>query len=450
MKLRNVFAPAALVLSLIVVAGCTKDEKNDGVSNAKYNELVEKYNKQVKDYNTLVSQNHTSDDLLVETSKLVADLDDKALAVRKQTRKVRVNLGTYRDGASLKADMKELDRLIQDALTIVAKLERQTSKKNIDQVVSNSELVIKDEHRENYKNIALLAGQAVGTLSGIRDLFLSQYNDVVDTVNARLRDLPAGVEPTDIDPSREGDLIPEDVNPIVRNYDDGGRVTGIARNSVSGSPVSNAFVGFKKRRESTDYFYETTTNSQGQYESPYLLPGTYYVDIRRDGYINVQNQAVRVNRGQESRENLSLSEPLEDGVYRVTLSWTSQKANAVRDVDSYLQIPGVSEPLSFQNKQRAYHGAYLDRDDTDWIGPETITINDMKQGTYIYYVNNYDARNNKQALGNSDIRVKLYEGDRLLKSFTVPQGSGLSYEIFRIENGEVKLTGTFNDRLKMH
>ncbi len=180
------------------------------------------------------------------------------------------------------------------------------------------------------------------------------------------------------------------------------------------------------------------------------MPGTYYVDIRRDGYINVQNQPVKVNRGQESTENLSMSEPLEQGVYRITLSWTGEKAKTVKDVDSYLKIPGVQEPLSYKNEGKTYRGAHLDRDDTDWIGPETVTINDLNSGTYIYYVNNYNVRDDKQALGNSDIRVKLYEGDRLLKSFTVPQGTGVSYEIFRIIDEEIQVTGKFNDELKMH
>ena len=443
------FMAVLVGLSMLFAIGCDKKESGD-VSTAKYNELVEKYNKQVNDYNEMVKQNVASDGLLVDTSKLVDELDAKAQEVRQQSRKIREGLSSYRSGATLRADMAALDRIVQDALVIVGKLETQTSKKNIDRVVGNSDLSIKEEYKEEYKRIARQAGQAVGTLSGIRDLFLSQYNDMVDTVNKSLATLPAGTAPADVDPSREGNLERDNVNPIVNNANDGGRVVGIARNSVSGAAVSGAFVGFKKRAESRDYFYETQTNAQGQYESPYLLPGTYYVDIQRDGYINVQNQPVRVNRGQESRENLSMSEPLRDGVYRVTMSWTSQKAGAVRDVDSYLQIPGVSSPLSYTNKGRNYSGAHLDRDDTDWIGPETITIHDLKSGVYIYYVNNFDARNNQEALGNSDIRVKLYEGDKLLNSFSVPQGRGLSYEVFRIENGQVKITGQFNNNLKMH
>ena len=160
----------ATMLAVTVAAGlvgCTKDDKDTNnnksvVSEAKYNELVDEYNKQVKKYNTLVDQNHSSDDLLVETSTLMAKLNEKALEVRKQARKVRENLNSYRDGASLKADMKILDRLIQDALTVVSQLNQQTSKKNIDQVVSNSDLVIKNDYREIYKNLALLAGQAIG------------------------------------------------------------------------------------------------------------------------------------------------------------------------------------------------------------------------------------------------------------------------------------------------
>ena len=439
---------AMMSLSILTSCGNKVEDKDDEISKAEYNELVNKYNKQINKHNSIVKQNLASDLYLISTNELLSELDEKALDVRSQTKSIRENIGSYTSRTGIKEDMKVLDLKIQDALSVVSKLEKQTSKKNMDQVILNTDTIVKSEYRGSQKELARSSANAVSSLSGIRDLLLSQYNDLVSILNARLAELPEGTEPSDLDTRNEGNN--PDVNPIVTNYNDGGKVIGIARDSVSGDPIIEAFVGFKRRRESTDYFYTTNTDSDGNYSSPHLLPGTYYVDITREGYINITDQTVRVNRGQDSNENISLSEPLENSVFRVTMSWSTQKPGAVRDVDSYLSIPGVSIPNSYNNKGRNYHGTYLDRDDTDWIGPETVTIHELKQGTYTYYVNNYSERGNISALGNSEVRVKLYKGENLLQSFQVPAGSGLNYELFKIVDGEVKVTGKYNSSLDMH
>jgi hypothetical protein len=284
-------------------------------------------------------------------------------------------------------------------------------------------------------------------LAGIRDLILAQYNDLTEAANQRLvalHEAPAA----NPQPRREEPSTP--VNPITQDARAGGRVTGIANDALTGAPIEGAFVGFKRLRESTDYFYQTQTGVDGSYTTPYLLPGQYFVDIRKPGRIDVRGQGVTVRQGVEAHENVALSQPLGEGVYRVTLSWCGEKADAVKDVDSYLLIPGNPNPLSYTNKQHEYDGAYLDRDDTDWIGPETITIHTLKQGTYRYYVNNYNVRNNLRALGNSEVRVKLYKGNTLLRDFSVPPGIGLSYELFRIENGQVREIGAYDANLPMH
>jgi hypothetical protein len=438
--------------SLMSVVSCTKIGDKDGsgqVSATEYNRVLKNYNDQVDDYNKLVHNGVTSDGLLIETGSLIKDLNDKAADVRAQAKAVRQILAQSGATGDLKAGMQLLDRKIQDALTIVAKLEQQTSKKNVRQVADNSELSIKESARPTYNLRALALGDAMMSLTGLRDLLLSQYNDLVDQIGAHLRDQGA-LAVAAIDPSREGNLVPENQSPVVASLEAGGRVTGVARDSVSGAPISYAFVGYKKKQESTDYFYSTTTDARGEYATPYLLPGTYYVDVKRDGYIHVDSQPVQIRRGQESSENISLSEPVGDDAFRVTLSWTNEKPGAVRDVDSYLMIPGVLTPLSFQTKGYEYNGAFLDRDDTNWIGPETVTIHQVRQGTYIYYVNNFNLRTDRSALGRSDVRVKLYKGQQLVQSFEVPQGVGLSYELFRIENGEVRVTGLFNDNLPMN
>tara|TARA_B100000749_G_scaffold122825_1_gene93763 strand:- start:6213 stop:7538 length:1326 start_codon:yes stop_codon:yes gene_type:complete len=438
MKLSNSYKAIALGGIMALMAGCTLNDS--GVSRKKYNNLVDKYN-------SLVEQSTASNEDIHSTNQLIQQLDVAALKVRKKSREIQLNITSYANANQFSEDMKRLDEYVTSALMIVGRLETQSSTKNVDAMIQVSDIAIKEEFREDYQKTAKSTSDKLSTLSGIRDLIIGQYNSVMQLATLHFDELPSGVTQRDINPHNEVQYVSEDVNPVVSGFSEGGRVRGIARDSVSGNAVSNAFVGFKRRPESTDYFFETTTNSDGAYQSPYLLPGSYYVDIRREGYINMTNQLVSVSRGQESSENLSMSEPVAEGSFRVTLAWTDEKANAVSDVDSYLKIPGVSRPLNYTLVRTDYHGSYLDIDERFWVGPETTTIHEVKQGTYIFYVDNYNNRNNRRALGNSNIRVTLYKGESVYGVYNVPQGEGLTYEVFRIIDGEVKVTGRYDDSL---
>jgi hypothetical protein len=214
--------------------------------------------------------------------------------------------------------------------------------------------------------------------------------------------------------------------------------------------VGGAFIGFKESVDDRAYFYETKSREDGTYETRYLRQGTYFVDIQRPGFVDIRGQRVEVVTGTDRQENVAVSPPIGEGEWRIVLTWCRMKERAVRDVDSYLAIPGVTEPLAFRRVRTEYHGAHLDIDQTQWVGPETVTIRTVKSGTYIYYVNNYDNRGNLSALGHSDINVQVIRGNRTVKTYRVPEGKGLSYEVFRIENGELKDTGRWADELFMH
>lgn len=268
--------------------------------------------------------------------------------------------------------------------------------------------------------------------SGLRDLFNGLYNELVDDLNAKFgTELPQNPE--------------EGQSPILQssNSNAGGQVQGRVRDSLTGAGISGAFVGFKRRPESARYFYETQTNADGDYDSPLLRPNTYYVDIYSAGRVDVRAQAVVVEAGEVTEENVSLSQPLAEGQIRITVSWTSERPGAVKDVDSWLSIPGASGPLSYHRVRTDHYGTHLDRDDTNWEGPETTTIRNLRQGTYHFWVNNFSSPGDARALGNSDVRVRVYQGNELVRSYTVPQGSGINYSLFKIENGVIVDTGYF-------
>ncbi len=235
-----------------------------------------------------------------------------------------------------------------------------------------------------------------------------------------------------------------------------GRISGEVSSALENdAPIADVTVRIKESRFAS-YINNLQTNQQGEYDTGLIPPGIYYLDFIKDGYISTLNQEVIISPSQEVRKNISLSPIMENEEYRIVLNWTSYKIGAVRDVDSYLLIPGVEEPLFYRKVRRNYYGAYLDVDDTTWSGPETITLGyneaRLRVGTYKYYVHNYSETDLNQALGKSEIVINVYKGQNHLKSYMIREGTGMIFEFFWLvvsENGQVEIIDImeYNDSL---
>lgn len=219
-------------------------------------------------------------------------------------------------------------------------------------------------------------------------------------------------------------------------------ITGTLRDATRGFPLTGVRVRFKREAGGEDHFHEVRTDEKGFFRV-LLRFGTYFVDLDVNGYASIRDQEVYTGLAEVSPPlNLPMSTPVGEGEIRIALSWTRRKGGAVKDVDSYLQIPGAppSAPLCYKRTRKDYHGADLDLDDTDWEGPETVTIRRIRPGRYIYYVNNFSSRKDCEALGRSGVRVAVTQGSRTIRTYllepsTVRDGNGITYRLFYIENG---------------
>jgi len=135
----------------------------------------------------------------------------------------------------------------------------------------------------------------------------------------------------------------------------------------------------------------------------------------------------------------------------------------VMDVDSYLLVPGFADPIYWKNCDRSpsagvvsgcnVTGAYLDVDQIDWNGPETITIEQPTAGTYKYYIANYSDPCNALGLNNSKVVVTVYSGSSMVKRYSVAPGapptgkSGHVFEVFHVNNGMITDVNQYNDSL---
>jgi hypothetical protein len=158
-----------------------------------------------------------------------------------------------------------------------------------------------------------------------------------------------------------------------------------------------------------------------------LPPGTYSVSYSLGGYVPYTSEATEL-RGEGQLVTVSLSPMLEATGeiardVRVILNWGSRE-DQVRDADAHLACAcgDESRHVFFRSRrhERAGHVAELDVDDTDWGGPETITLENPPAGSYLYWVHDYSGP--PALLGASDLVVRVLIGSEQAGEFRVFRG----------------------------
>jgi hypothetical protein len=158
-----------------------------------------------------------------------------------------------------------------------------------------------------------------------------------------------------------------------------------------------------------------------------LATGAYLVTYRLEGYVPYTSGATEVREeGQLVTVSLSrLLEATESGgrEVRIILNWGS-RPDQVKDADSHLACAcGASTGhVYYQNRthEAADHKVELDVDDTDWGGPETITLTRPVPGSYLYWVHDYSGP--PATLGASDVVVRVVIGAEEAGEFRIFKG----------------------------
>lgn len=168
------------------------------------------------------------------------------------------------------------------------------------------------------------------------------------------------------------------------------------------------------------------TGADGRFTTR-LPPGSYEVAYRLAGYVPYTSDATEL-RADGQLVTVSLSRMLEaTGAaareVRIVLNWGSEP-DQVRDADSHLACACGTAGHHVYYRSRAHqhqgHKAELDVDDTDWGGPETITLSDPAPGRYLYWVHDYSGP--PAVLGASDLVVRVLIGSAQEGEFRVYKG----------------------------
>lgn len=124
-----------------------------------------------------------------------------------------------------------------------------------------------------------------------------------------------------------------------------------------------------------------------------------------------------------------------DGL-RVVLNWGAEP----RDLDLHTVYPDNN--IYYQAKEG--NEAFLDVDDTDGKGPETVTIKRKIAGQkYVLAVHNYSAggKGSSDLAQNSNAKIFVYIGQSLIRSYYIPtSGTGSLWLVFGIDE-----QGAFHD-----
>ena len=216
------------------------------------------------------------------------------------------------------------------------------------------------------------------------------------------------------------------------NFDElGGKLSLRFYDAVSGLPIAGAKVSLRDEVSETDasgkaiFSFPRQKREEGWEEALFEKKG--YITSRVK--IHVLLDSVFLHR-------YSISPALPPGRYRVVLDWSSSPP----DLDAHLIKPGRYH-ISFRDMRKFEDRAWLDRDDVDGEGPETITVARLDpEANYRFYVHDYSHRRDSgfSSFAKSRARVMIFNERELVQSFEVPDGRGRAWFVFEIEQGQVK------------
>jgi hypothetical protein len=152
--------------------------------------------------------------------------------------------------------------------------------------------------------------------------------------------------------------------------------------------------------------------------------GAWDVTIGKEGYVSWSDSVSFLKAEYPVRLDAHLSAPMPPGDVRFVLSWEAKPA----DLDAHLVGPtpdGSTFHISYRTMTEWRRRHFLDRDDMNGYGPETITLHTLDPGVYYFAVHNYSDKSKTASseLSASGAKVRVYQASTLVATFEVKEGS---------------------------
>ncbi|MCF7811926.1 carboxypeptidase regulatory-like domain-containing protein [bacterium] len=216
-----------------------------------------------------------------------------------------------------------------------------------------------------------------------------------------------------------------------------GKISGVVSNAVNGLAIPDAQVSIVG-----EHFTEITDTS-GYYLIENIPAGFYSMNAIATGYYISASYVVEVHADSITTAHFALSPEFNDpGVMRIILTWGENP----NDIDSHLKTPAINDEYfhiyyaSIGDSLNAPF-VWLDIDDIDGYGPETMTIYEAYEGDYHYYVHKYAGEGPLTASG---AKASIYNSEGLQQSFDIPtSGEGIYWNVCLI-NAETGVVTPIN------
>ena len=249
-----------------------------------------------------------------------------------------------------------------------------------------------------------------------------------------------------------------------------GTISGTIKDAVSASAVSDVILSVRSGLNETSGTIVKTenTSNSGTYSFSSMNAGWYTVQTSKSGYIAANFNVFSC--GNVSSQDHSISTSLSSGTMRIVLSWPANSTST--DLDSHLTGPdnlsgqghsGASTKRFHVKYPSSGQGAFyysannysctcdksdnvtVDQDDQNAPGTETITISNVRSGTYRYSVHEYHGISSGTTLAKSGASVTVYYNDlsKNPTTYNVSNASGNLWSVFTFDTS-VGLTETNN------
>jgi hypothetical protein len=170
-----------------------------------------------------------------------------------------------------------------------------------------------------------------------------------------------------------------------------------------------------------------------------LRPGVYTMEVKASGY-ETMYYIVVVHPAGASAYEFYATPTLNENEYAVVLTWGSYPY----DLDSHLfTTAGTGTGHIWFGGRTDTFNNYLDVDDTDSYGPETVTILNFDPSKYYKYcvvdfTNCSSGNFHSLDMSYSLACVNVYSSEGLAATYNVPTGQeGVIWEVFEIRNGRI-------------
>ena len=247
---------------------------------------------------------------------------------------------------------------------------------------------------------------------------------------------------------------------LLANTCQAGTVSGKITDAVTSANVDNASIHVRSGLNVTsgNTTGTTTSASNGTYTLSEISAGGYTVEVSKSGYITTYFNANVC--GDLTNQDASMSEELSSGTMRIVLSWPETSPVTGDDLDSHLSIPNSAgngtvhiwygtNAGGVQANDHYIYGANdnvtLDRDDQDGPpGTETITITNVRDGSYSYSVHDWSNKSNSSStkLAQSGASVNVYYNNTTT-TYNVLNSAGTLWRVFTFTtSGGLSATNT--------